>query len=260
VHRNALVTIRHATIPLCEQGAVRIQRLIPVERARADINLFETIPVGWCKDRDLVKRAISLWEALPRALAHLVTSVFWDSDRFHRFVMGPSSLDGHHDQWNGNFRHAIEVADHAREIGGRSRLANVALLIAGGLLHDAAKADEYRLSRDGKHFRLSERGQLVGHRDTLIEWLAVAREVGRVVLADEVYLSLLHTINASKAPPWVGLRDPRCIEPEILSMADKLSGHHDLHERCAPTDAASGFGQFHKHLSHRTYVTPRISV
>jgi 3'-5' exoribonuclease len=56
------------------------------------------------------------------------------------------------------------------------------------------------------------------------------------------------------APAWLGLREPRSIEAEILSMADRLSGHEDLHHRCAP-EAGSGFGDYHPHLKYQTYVT-----
>lgn len=258
LHRFGLVTIRHASNVVSADGSIRIQRLLPANQARANENLFETILPEWVKDRELVARAGLLWEALPKPLAHLLNAVLWESGRFHRFVMGPSSLQGHHHGWNGNFRHSVEVAEHAREIGQRTPLANTGLLIAGALLHDVAKADEYRFDRGQSRFRLSERGELIGHRDTLIEWLAVARATGRVILPDDLYLGLLHMINAVKgAPAWLGLREPRCLEAEILSMADRLSGHEELHSRCAPQDGESGFGGYHPHIGRRTYVTPR---
>ena len=115
--RFGLAIIRHAHKTHCYEGAIRIDRLIPAGTAVPEINLFETIPHSWIKDRDLVKRAADLWEQLPRSLAHLVNSVFWEAGRFHRFVMGPSSLQGHHLGWNGNFRHSVEVAEQARDLG-----------------------------------------------------------------------------------------------------------------------------------------------
>jgi 3'-5' exoribonuclease len=174
--------------------------------------------------------------------------------------MGPSSLQGHHNDWNGNFRHSVEVAEHAAMLGNRCPRANPALLVAAALLHDAAKADEYRYDRTRSRFNLSERGELIGHRDTLIEWLAVARAMARVTIANELYLSLIHVINATRAPSWVGLRDPRCIEAEILSMADRLSGQDDVHRQCVPEDGSSGFGRYHPQMKHRSYVTPMSRV
>lgn len=250
-----------ATSAHCADGAIRIQRLLPAEQPLPRINLFDTIPTEWIRgsNPDLVARAAELWEALPRPLAHLFNAVLWKADRFHRYVMVPSSLNNHHTDWNDNFRHSIEVAERARDISVGTPLANVPLLIAAGLLHDAGKADEYRFDEARCHLVLSERGELIGHRNTLIEWLGVARDAGRVLMPESLYLALLHTLSASKAPAWVGLRDPRCIEAEILSMADRMSGHEDLHAQCAPADGKAGFGRYHKHIGHRTYVTPRTA-
>ncbi len=256
LHRYGLVTIQRAQAARSADGALRIDRLLPADRPLANVNLFDTVLPEWVKDRELVSRAAALWEKLPRSLGHLVNALLWDSGRFHRYVMGPSSIQGHHNAWNGNFRHSIEVAEQARDIGRKSALVNDALLIAGGLLHDAAKADEYRYDRTRSEFRLSDRGELVGHRDTLIEWIAVARESGRVVVPDDLYLGLLHVINAVKgAPAWLGLREPRCLEADILSMADRLSGQDDVLMRCAPADGQAGFGAYHPHLGRRAYVT-----
>lgn len=260
LHRHGLATMRPARYAHCNGGAVRIDRLLPAERADSTTNLFHTVPSDWVRDRALVRRAARLWEALPRNLAQLFNTLFWENGRFHRYVMGPSSTQGHHNALNGNLHHSVEVAEIAHGLAGNTELANPALLILGGLLHDAGKADEYRYDRVSRSFRLSVRGELVGHRDTLIEWLAVARDRSRVTLSDDEYLALLHTLGASKgAPPWLGLREPRCIEAEILSLADRLSGMQDLHRRCAPADGQSGFGTKHPHIGRRTFVTRRAA-
>ena len=256
LHRNGLVSIRPAANTRCADGAIRIQRLLPVTRPMPSVNLFDTLLPSWVEDPDLVARAATLWDSLPRPLGHLVNAVLWDSNRFHRFVTGPSSLCGHHSDTSGNFRHSVEVAERARDLGVGCPLASTSLLSAGGLLHDVAKAAEYRYDRCGRRFLLSDRGQLVGHRDTLIEWLAVARENGGVIIDEATWLGLLHMLNAARgAPAWLGLREPRSLEAELLSIADRLSGHEDLHRRCMPTEGRSGFGGYHPHLGQRTYVT-----
>lgn len=256
LHVGGLVSIHPAARTLCEGGALRIQRLVAVSRPDPCVNLFDTLLPGWIREPELVARAASLWAQLPRGLAHLVNAVLWDSNRLHRFVTGPSSMNGHHNGIGGNFRHSVEVAEHARMLGKGNPIANVTLLIAGGLLHDLGKAGEYRYDRQSKRFRLSERGELIGHRNTLIEWLAIAREMGGVIVDDGTWLGLMHMINAVRGvPDWVGLRTPRSLEAELLAMADRLSSNEDLHQQCAPQDNGTGFGRYHRHLGHRTYVT-----
>jgi len=253
--KHALAEIRHEPVVQSVDGALLIHRLVPACHTIRSFNIFETIPFSWSKDRELVSRAVALWRELPAPLAGFVTSIFWDGPRFHRFVMGPSSIGDHHVGWSGNFRHSVDVAEHARDIGQKTPLADTSLLIAAGLLHDAAKADEYCYDRKRRAFRMSARGELVGHRDTLIEWMGVARASVGDLIPEETYLALLHIINATKAPPWLGLRDPRCLEAEILSMVDRLSGMGDIYQRCAPAGGQSGFGKTNPRSGRRCYVT-----
>ena len=195
LHRYGLATIQHAQTVRSTNGVIRIDRLLPADRPLAHVNLFEMVLPEWIKDRNLVRRAAALWAELPRPLAHLVNATLWDGRRFERFVTGPASLHGQHRGRNGNFRHSVEVAEMTRDLGRKSLGANIPLLIAAGLLHDAGKADTYRYDRYGHGFRLSDRGARIGHRPTLIEWLALARECGRVILPDDLYLALLQMIH-----------------------------------------------------------------
>lgn len=260
LHVGGLVTLRRASITRSHDGAVRIQCLLPEDRPLATVNLFDTLLPGWVKDADLVARASVLWAGLPRPLAHLVNAVLWPGDRLHRFVTGPSSIQGHHNSVGGNFRHSMDVAETAIAFAQTKTGVSRPLLAVGGLLHDLGKAAEYRYNRELRRFYLSDRGELIGHRDTLIEWLSVARE--GVLISDAVWLALLHMLNASRgAPEWMGLRIPRTLEAEILSHADRLSGHYDLYSQCLP-DTPSGkvpdggggrFGHFHRHLGVRPY-------
>jgi 3'-5' exoribonuclease len=260
LHRYGLVTIKLAATTRCHEGTTRIQRLVPACRPMPSFNLFDTVLPEWLADAELATRANTLWDELPRPLAHLVNAVLWDDARLHRFVTGPSSLGSHPSSRNGNFRHSIEVAERARDFGRHSATANVPLLIAAGLLHDVAKAAEYRYDRMARRFRLSERGQLVGHRQTLLEWLAVARSNAGVIINEGVWLGLLHMFSAVRgAPAWAGLRAPRSLEAGILAMADRLSGDEDLHQRCAPEASGACFGSYHPHPGHRSYVTPEVS-
>lgn len=261
IRPDVLVTVLPAATFRPSEGLIRIQRLRLADYPRANVNLFATVPPRWTADRELVARASNLWEGLPRNLGLLVNAVLWNGERFHRYVMGPSSIKDHHLDLGGNFRHSVEVAELARDLGTTSKQANVPLLIVGGLLHDAAKAVEYRLDRATRRFRLSDRGELVGHRDTLIGWLAEARRTHGVNLGDELFLGLLHMLFAAKgAPDWLGLRAPRTREADILSQADQFSRSEYLREACSPPGGQSGFGRYHHNLGHRTYVTPKVLV
>lgn len=251
--RGSLVSIRWLGRPASCDGHVRITRLVLLERPEAETNLFDLVPHGWVADRELVARASALWEGLPRGFRHLFNAMFWDGRRFQRYLMGPSSLGHHHSGLNGNLRHCVEVAERALRMAEGQELANRAILAIGGLVHDAGKADEYRFDHVRRCFSMSDRGALIGHRETLQQWIAAAMASHRVILPEAHYLGLIHALTAAKgAPAWLGLREPRSIEATILSMADRLSGEEELYARLAP--AEGGFGRYHKQLRYRPFV------
>lgn len=248
---GALVAIRWQGRPVSLNGAIRVSRIVPLERPDPAVNLFETVPSAWVADRELVRRAAFLWSCLPQGLGHLFNGVFWQADRFWRFLCGPSSLAGHHACRHGNFRHSVEVADQALDLATREPRVHLGVLVMAALLHDAGKADEYQQGRS--RMELSDRGRLIGHRQTVLEWLAAARAQHRVILPEAHYLALVHALTCAKgAPAWLGLREPQSPEAMLLSAADRLSGQRELMARHAPREG--GFGRHHPHLGGRPFM------
>ena len=165
--------------------------------------------------------------------------------------MGASSLKGHHSCVHGNLWHTLEVAEQALRMAQGQPLACPEVLLMAALLHDAGKADEYRLGYSG--LELTTRGKLVGHRNTIIEWIAAAIAHARITLPESHYLGLIHALTSARgAPDWLGLREPCTLDAVLLSAADRLSGQIELMARHSP--AESGFGRFHPHLRGRPYV------
>lgn len=249
---NLLVSPRWTTARMIgEDGTIRISRLVLIELPEPMENLFNLVPTGWVRDRNLLRKASELIDVLPRAHRHLFNAIFWDGERFRRFCTGPSSMNGHHNGDNGNLRHAIDVAQMMREWAGRNDITSMPLTILAGLLHDAGKADEYRLKPDGS-WALTDRGRLLGHKITNIEWIVAAMAKQRVTLPGGHYEALLHCLTSAKgAPEWLGLRKPAMFEAHLLSDMDRLSGTEDLMVRCAAND---GWGAFHPHLSAQIYT------
>ena len=251
-----LVSIRWLGKPVSVDGAIRINRLVLMERSIPTLDLFETIPPNWVQASDLLKRASAIWQQLAYPFQQLFNAVFWDSARLHRYLAGPSSLNGHHNGFNGNFRHAVETAEQCLNLAQGNPNISRSVLLTAALLHDAGKADEYKLNPNRRNFIMSDRGALVGHRHTILEWIAVAKAHDRVPLPESHYLALLHALTAAKGATWLGIREPVSLEATILSAADRLSGQADLVDRMAPE--GTGFGGYHKHLKGRPYVVGEV--
>lgn len=248
---GVLVSPRWLGQTLCESGTIIISRLVLIERPEPWENLFHTVPHGWVKNRALVKQAAVLVEALPRSYRLLFNAIFWDGERFKRFCAVPSSMNGHHADDNGNLRHAVDVAQMMRQFCQARGLANEGLGILAGLLHDAGKADEYRLSPAGE-WKLTDRGKLLGHKVTVIEWIAEAKAKCNLLMPAEHYMALMHCLTCSpSAPDWLGIRKPAMLEAVLLSYMDRLSGTEDLMQRCSAR--RNGWGSYHAHLNGRPF-------
>lgn len=233
-------------------GVIPVTRVAVIDEPIRYENLFLTVPSGWVRDRELVERASRLWEALKVPQQELFNRVFWEGGRFARYCQGPSSLNGHHSGINGNLRHSVESAEAGLQLRELMPAANTGIVILSCLLHDAGKADEYQ-DRQGRARGLTDRGQALGHRVTIIEWLAVARARMRLCMTDTEYVSLLHALTSvSGAPPWTGIRQPMTPEAMLLSHVDRLSGQGDLVVR--QQSEQGGWGSGHPHLG-RPFLT-----
>lgn len=246
IHIGQIVSPRFGSDPTCSNGCTRIYRLVAYERPMKNVNLFDLIPFSWVKDRDVVKRGAVLMNDLSDVHRLLFNAIFWNHSRFERFCKQPSSMIGHHSESNGNLRHTVEVAEEMREYCSTRSFTNMHLGVLSALLHDAGKADEYDLNDKGGWY-LTERGKLLGHKITVVEWIAAAVAKCNIELPQDHYIGLLHIFTAiPNAPDWMGLREPAMHESFLLSICDRLSGREDLVTRTQSNEA--GFGKSHRHL------------
>jgi len=224
---GAIVSPRFGRIPATASGAVEITRLVLLERPEATMNLFEMVPDSWVANRDLLERASALWSELPYCFQAMFNAIFWCGDRFKRYCIGQSSIRNHHACANGNLEHSVEVAEIMLSLLHLYPDGNRGVAIMAGLLHDAGKADEYN-ERWGKSV-LSDRGRLIGHKVTIIEWIAIAREKIRVGVPDSTYIALIHALAAvGSSAAYTGMREAKTPEAKLLSHADRISGSAQL--------------------------------
>jgi 3'-5' exoribonuclease len=248
---GALVRVFWKGVPEPVDGITPVTRVAVVDEPIRFENLFLTVPPSWVRDRELVERAARLWDSLSDPQRELFNCVFWDGGRFGRYCRGPSSLRGHHAGVNGNLRHSIDSAEAGLQLHKLMPAANTGLLTLACLLHDAGKADE---CEDGHRqmLGLSDRGQVLGHRVTIVEWVAVARTRMRQGFPEAEYLSLLHCLSAvAHVPAWTGLREPMTPEALLLSHVDRISGQGDLATSQQAKDG--GWGTSHPHLGRPFY-------
>ncbi len=250
---DSLVSVRWKFPMLHEGETIRISRLVLLEIPFKTFNPFETVPSSWVKDRGLVERAAAVFNTVPDNLRHLLVAVLWNGTRFRQFCECPSSLGNHHAQRNGNLRHTVEVAETVNFLSAKYPLANRGISLAAAFLHDVGKAADYSVNgRD--NWAMSDRGRLVGHRHTVIEWISQAMATNRIVLQERHYLSLLHALTSAPNAQWLGIRTPVTPEATLLSMADHLSGESELTGQLS--NRSGGWGNQHPHRKSKPFTLP----
>jgi 3'-5' exoribonuclease len=254
--QNALVAVQGlAQIPN-KPDVFQISRLEVLDHPVPELNLFNTIPAYWVNDRELIWQAARLMDALPGDYRHFFNAIFWDQKRFQRYCIGPSSMNHHHNYINGNLIHSVEVAFNVFQACLPRPTASPALGILAALLHDAGKADEYIQLGNGK-FKLSTQGKLLGHKNTVTQWIAQAKVLWNIPMRDDDYLALQHCLNsAPNAPAWTEIRRPVMEEAFLLSGFDRMSGQQDLFQRCV--SKAAGWSNYSESFKGRVFRVERF--
>ena len=253
---NLLVSVRWKLPCTCVSGVLQIARLVLMEHPIKGINLFESVPLSWVKDRELVERAKCMMDKLPDNLHHLITAVLWNGVRFHYFCDRPASMSDHHAYQNGNLRHTVEVAETVTILAAKYPEANLGISLAAAVLHDVGKAAEYIQWSNG--WGMTDRGRLVGHRHTVLEWIAASLATNRILIPERHYLSLIHALTAAPGAEWLGIRIPATPEATLLSMADRLSGESALTAQLAKQNG--GWGEKHPHRKGKPFTLPADSL
>lgn len=214
-------------------------------------SIFELIPRSWKVNPLLINRIIELNLMLNESSRFLINAVLWDSERLKAFCLGPASANGHHNSQHGNILHTIEAAETVINLCKNHILVDKDMVLLCTLLHDIGKTAEY-VSVNGTT-RLSDRGRLLGHKLTLLQWLSEVKGKYKLPMSEDRFMVVLHNLTASPGlPEWAGYRSPQTLESHLISMADRFSATNNLFTRNMPD---SGWGSYHKHLKCSPYKT-----
>lgn len=213
---------------------------------QANINIFKFNLDFYIKDKSLIDRATVIITKLKPEYRLILNATLWNYQRLIAFVTAPSSIANHHPETNGNFRHTLEVVEQISEFCASRPYINRDLAVISALLHDVGKAVEYQ-PKFGNELKLTERGRLLGHKFTAVEWIIEAVAKYNLTLPNNDYILLLHNLSSvANAPFWMGLRNPATPEARFMSFADQISGYDDLVKQT--TKGQAGWGDYHEHL------------
>ena len=141
----------------------------------------------------------------------------------------PAAKTVHHSFISGLLMHTsnmLRTADFLSEI--YCEIIDRSLLIAGTLLHDFAKKEEFLFSELGLATNYSVKGQLLGHLVMGAQEIAsVAAELG---VPEEKSILLQHMLLSHHGQPEFGAAVvPMCAEAELLSEIDLIDSRMEIY-------------------------------
>ena len=157
----------------------------------------------------------------------------------------PAAKTVHHGFLGGLLMHTWSMLRLADFLAGLyAGTVDRSLLLAGTLLHDLAKAEEFSFSPLGLVTEYSVKGQLLGH--LVMGAQAVARAAEELGVPEEKSVLLQHMILSHHGQPEFGAAVvPMCAESELLSLIDTMDSRMEIYRE---TLAETPEGTFSKRI------------
>ena len=170
-----------------------------------------------------------------------------------RFRTIPAAKSIHHGFLNGLLMHTLFMVQTADFLASQyAEVVDRSLLLAGTILHDFAKCEEFTTSQLGLVTDYSTKGQLLGHLVLGAE--AVARCAEKLGTPEEKSLLLQHLILSHHGEPQFGAAVlPQCAEAELLSEIDSIDSRMEIYRETLLEVPQGEFSQRVFALDHRIY-------
>ncbi|MBQ6431412.1 MAG: HD domain-containing protein [Oscillospiraceae bacterium] len=155
----------------------------------------------------------------------------------------PAAKSVHHSFLNGLLMHTgnmMKIADQLAEL--YADTVDRDLLLAGALLHDFAKEEEFSFSELGLVTEYSTKGKLLGHLAMGAQEIAeVAKELH---IPEEKSVLLQHLILSHHGEPEFGaVVRPQCAESELLSLIDLIDSRMEIYRETLASVPEGKFSQ-----------------
>lgn len=151
-----------------------------------------------------------------------------------QFRLIPAAKSVHHGFVGGLLMHTSYMMQAACFYADLYPVVNYSLLLAGTLLHDFCKCEEFVTSPLGLVTEYSLKGQLLGH--LVLGAQAVAKIAEKLSVPEEKSVLLQHMILSHHGEPeWGAAVRPMCAESELLSYLDLIDSRMEIY-----TETVSG--------------------
>ena len=230
---------------------VKVERIRPAtEQDGYDIS--DLVPTAPMDLDDAYGKVVSLVEGMEDADYREVCRVFLQRHG-GEFRKIPAAKSVHHGFVGGLLMHTgymLELAQFLAKL--YAQMIDRDLLLAGTLLHDMAKLEEFVTSQLGIVTEYSAKGQLLGH---LVMGAQEAAEVCRELnVPEEKSVLLQHLLLSHHGQPEFGAAVvPQCAEAELLCYIDNIDSRMEIYRENLDKVPVGGFSPRIFALEKRIY-------
>lgn len=202
---------------------------------------------------EMFERLLMICDSFEKKYMKDLFNVLWkDQDFVIKFKKAPAAKKMHHAYIGGLLEHTLSMASLADKVAGHYRGIDRDLLMAGAILHDIGKIDEYTY-----RFQIdySNKGRLLSHIAIGLEMLNEKLD-GIDNFPDEQAMLLKHLIVSHHGAREFGsLEPPKTIEAVLLNYIDeidaKVNGIRDFMDK---EDMGENWTSYHRLLERHFYI------
>lgn len=158
-------------------------------------------------------------------LKRLLSLIFSDEVFFQSLLTAPAAKRNHHATIGGLLEHSLGIAAAAEQIAPVYPKIDRDLLVAGALLHDIGKVEEYSCGTD---IDFTNEGRLLGH--IVLGAQLLERYISRLPdFPQDLRLKLLHMIISHHGQyEWQSPKRPKFLEAAVLHHLDMIDAEVDM--------------------------------
>ena len=207
-----------------ESSQIDVSDISPIDpESQKDIDIKDYIKASKKIISEMFFELNSYVETIKDSFLQKLLKLFFEDAKFvEDFSISPAAVQYHHAYIGGLLEHTLSVASICNFLSGNYDNVDKDLIIAGAILHDVGKIDEYGVEKKGALIKITDRGKLLGH--ITIGYGMILGKINQIKdFPEELKQRLLHIILSHHGHKEFGSpKRPKTLEAFIVYHADHL--------------------------------------
>ncbi|NLX18991.1 MAG: HD domain-containing protein [Desulfobulbus sp.] len=238
--------------PFRDQLQMSVTSLQKVDGTVVDMSFF--MPVSTRPPAEMTAELSAVIDSIADPALQLLLRNVFQGEVLMKFQRAPAAKKLHHAYIGGLMEHTLSIVGMAEKVAGHYPMIDRDMLIAGALVHDLAKIEEFDFSTPA--FQYTDRGRLVGH---LVMGVDIVRRAAEQVttITEEQLDRLLHMILSHHGQYGFGSPVlPMTPEAVVLHHLDDMDAKMQYMEALCGRMAGSGWQwtDYQRHLERYLYL------